>query len=343
MNHFKLLLGVLLVFIFSNCSKSGSGNGNVTPINYDPTNLNITSAVSTDSKGNVAFTATAGNTINYSYDFGDGGTYTNTNGSVEYKYAATGTYTVTVTAKGISGKSISKTTSVAVTVNLTLQWADEFNTAGSPDTTKWKFDIGTGVNGWGNNELEYYTNRTDNAVVANGFLNITAKKEAYSGSSYTSAKLLSYGKYAFKYGYMEFRAQLPSVTGAWPGLWMLGNNYFTAGWPACGEIDVTEQTANTPNTIYGTLHYVGNNPGSTTTIATSQSAFHTYGLEWSASEIKILADNVVYFSFANTASTPFNQNFYIILNQAVGGTFGGSVDPNFTTSVMQIDYVRVYN
>jgi len=161
--------------------------------------------------------------------------------------------------------------------------------------------------------------------------------------NYTSAKLLSFGKFSFKYGYVEVRAQLPVGAGSWPGIWMLGNDFSTTGWPACGEIDIAEQTANTPNVIYGTLHYVGNNPGSTITIQNPDTAFHLYQLEWSPTQISILVDNVVYFTYANSGGIPFNQDFYMILNVAVGGTFGGTVDPNYTSGTMKIDYVRVYN
>jgi beta-glucanase (GH16 family) len=155
--------------------------------------------------------------------------------------------------------------------------------------------------------------------------------------------MLSYGKFSYEYGYMEVRAQLPAGTGPWPGIWMLGNDFFSTGWPACGEIDVMEATATNPNTIFGTLHYVGNNPGSTLTVQNTSTAYHLYGLEWSPTEIQILVDNVVYFTYSNSNTLPYNQNFFIILNVAMGGTFGGAVDPNFTSGTMKIDYVRVYH
>ena len=119
-----------------------------------------------------------------------------------------------------------------VAVALTLVWSDEFNVPGSPDPTKWGFDIGGG--GWGNNELEYYTNRQANAVISNGTLKIIALKEVYNGSSYTSARMLSNNLYSFKYGRIDVRAKLPASTGTWPAIWMLGNNIATAGWPGCG-------------------------------------------------------------------------------------------------------------
>jgi len=346
MNYLRMLFFGLLVMMLSNCSKSSGGGGggdNVVPTKIAPTNLVITPTASTDGTGNVSFTATANNALNYNFAFGDGDTTTVASGILTYKYAASGTYTVTVIAKSASGLTLSQSVPVTANVSLTLAWSDEFNTPGAPDTTKWGYDIGTGSNGWGNNELETYTNRTANAVVANGALNIIAKKESYNGASYTSARLLSYGKFSYEYGYMEVRAQLPGGSGPWPGIWMLGNNFFTTGWPQCGEIDVAEETGTNPNTVYGTLHYVGGNPGSTVTVQNTDTAYHLYGLEWSPTEVRILVDNVVYFSFANTGGLPFNQNFFIILNVAMGGTFGGTVDPNFTSASMLIDYVRVYH
>ncbi|HTI07229.1 MAG TPA: glycoside hydrolase family 16 protein, partial [Puia sp.] len=227
-----------------------------------------------------------------------------------------------------------------------LLWSDEFDTPGAPDASKWGYDIGTGSGGWGNNELEYYTSRPDNVIVSNGTLKIIAKKEAYSGSAYTSARMLTNGKFSFQYGKIEVRAKLPAGTGTWPGIWMLGSNFATAGWPACGEIDIMEQNGSTKNTIYGTMHYPTQKgqygDGGTTTVATATSDFHRYATIWSATSIQMLVDDVVYYTLPNNSSIPFNQNFFIILNLAIGGNFGGTVDPAFTTDQMEIDYVRVY-
>lgn len=130
------------------------------------------------------------------------------------------------------------------TNNQKLIWSDEFNLDGAPDATKWAYDIGTGDWGWGNNEAQYYTSRADNVKVQNGVLKIIAQRENYSGSNYTSARIKTQGKFTFKYGRVEMRAKLPSGGGTWPALWMLGNNITTAGWPACGEIDIMEHLGN---------------------------------------------------------------------------------------------------
>src|SRR5262249_2728296 len=137
--------------------------------------------------------------------------------------------------------------------------------------------------------------------------------------------------------------------GTWPGIWMLGNNFTTVGWPACGEIDIMEQNGSQKNTIYGTLHYPqqknANGDGGTTTFGSATAAssdFHRYAAIWSASSIQLLVDDVVYYTLPNSSGLPFNQSFFIILNLAMGGNFGGTVDPAFTTDQLEIDYVRVY-
>jgi beta-glucanase (GH16 family) len=227
-----------------------------------------------------------------------------------------------------------------------LVWSDEFNVSGAPDPQKWGYDTGTGGNGWGNAEAEYYTSRPDNVIVANGVLKIIAKKESYSGSAYTSARILTKDKFSFKYGKIVIRAKLPTGAGTWPAIWMLGSNIGTAGWPACGEIDIMENKGSLPDKIYGTLHHPGhsgaNGDGGTVTITNAATAFHTYSLDWSPTAIKISVDDQVYYTFANNSSLPFNQDFFVILNFALGGTFGGTIDPAYTSSKMEIDYVRVY-
>ena len=338
-----ILSFITSLFFFLSCGKeSNSGTENILPAN-----LNITANVSTDNSGNVSFTATATNVVSYEFDFGNGIFQTVSDGKVTYKYPASGNYTVKVTGKSATGQTISKSIPVTVNVALTLVWFDEFNTDGAPDASKWGYDIGTGSNGWGNNELQYYTNRPENAVVSNGTLKITAKKETFSGSAYTSARLLTKNKFTTKYGKIEVRAKLPSGVGTWPAIWMLGKNIDQGGWPACGEIDIMEHKGSDEGRIYGTLHYPGrsggNADGKTVMVQNVASAFHIYTVEWNASLIKISVDGNVFYTFNNHPNTPFNQEFFIILNVAMGGTFGGPVDPAFNQSTMEIDYVRVYN
>jgi hypothetical protein len=222
-----------------------------------------------------------------------------------------------------------------------LVWSDEFNTDGAPDPTKWVYDLGAG--GWGNSEAQTYTNSANNVIVQGGNLKITAKKE---GSGYTSTRLKTDGKYKFTYGKIEFRAKLPLGGGTWPAVWSLGSDYATNSWPACGEIDFMEHRGNTPNVIHGTLHYPGHSGGNpntgTTTITNASSEFHVYKTVWSATSVKFYIDDNLYHSFANDNTVPFNKDFFLILNVAMGGTFGGTIDPTFTQSSMEVDYIRVY-
>lgn len=222
-----------------------------------------------------------------------------------------------------------------------LVWSDEFNVDGPPDATKWGYDLGAG--GWGNQEVQTYTNNATNASVSAGTLKINLIK---SGSDYTSARLKSENKFEFTYGKVEVRAKLPVGGGTWPAIWMLGENYATNTWPACGEIDIMEHKGNEPNVIHGTLHYPGVSPGggnsATTTISNASSEFHIYSAIWSPTSVQIFVDGTLYHSVANNNSLPFNSDFFLILNVAMGGTFGGAIDPAFTQSNMEIDYVRVY-
>jgi len=331
---------VLLSFFLIACSK-GNSSANT---NAAPTNLTVNAVASTDSSGNVSFTAKATNADTYDFDFGNGVIQTVPSGIVTYKYPQSGTYTVNVIAKSSSGQTISASTSVTIAVKLNLVWSDEFNTDGLPDPTKWNYDTGAG--GWGNNELEYYTNRPVNAIVQGGVLKITAQAESYMGSSYTSARLKTEGKFDFAYGHVDIRAMLPVGAGTWPALWMLGSDINTTPWPGCGEMDIMEEKGSDPSTIYGTLHYPGhsgaNGNGATTTISNSETQFHIYSLDWSPAAVKISVDGVVYQTVANNPGLPFNLNFFFILNVAMGGNFGGTVDPNFTSATMQVDYIRVY-
>lgn len=144
-------------------------------------------------------------------------------GSVTYKYPASGNYTVNVTAKSSTGNTISQSVQVTVNVALSLVWSDEFNTSGAPDAAKWGYDLGNN-NGFGNNELQYYTSRPENVTISNGTLKITARKETFSGFAYTSTRMLTKNKFSIKYGKIEARAKIPAGVGTWPAIWMLGNN-----------------------------------------------------------------------------------------------------------------------
>ena len=225
-----------------------------------------------------------------------------------------------------------------------LVWEDDFNTDGAPDATNWTYDLGDG--GWGNGEVQTYTNSAENAKVLDGSLIITAKADGSGG--YTSARLKSQGLRKFTYGRIEVRAKLPASAGTWPAIWMLGSNFTTVGWPTCGEIDIMEQTGANKETTLGTLHWyntAGSNNasyGESTPVADASSDFHLYTVEWSDTSIKIYLDDVSFFEMANDSTLPFNADFFMILNIAMGGTLGGDIDPSFTEDTMEIDYVKVF-
>ena len=337
----KYYLFILLITICScSCSKNSSG-----PL--PPSNLQLTANVKADNSGTVDFVAKADNATSYDFDFGNGIHQTSSNGILSYTYPASGSYTVKVTAKNSQDAKITVSKEITVTRTLSMVWSDEFDGNGAPNPAKWVYDIGTGSNGWGNNEVQYYTNSLENAFVSNGTLKIIAKKQEMSGSQYTSARLKTQGKFDFKYGKVEIRAKLPSgVHGIWPAAWMLGSNITSVGWPASGEIDIMEYLTRDPEYVYGTFHYPerhgGNANGNKIKIINPASEFHVFSLEWSPEVLKIFIDGQLIHSLANSSTLPFNNNFFIILNLALGGNFGGTLDPAFTSAQMEVDYVRVY-
>lgn len=229
----------------------------------------------------------------------------------------------------------------------TLAWNDEF-TGKTINTNNWSFESGNN-NGWGNQELEYYTGRSQNAFVSQGYLIIEARAEAFSGYSYTSARMITEGNKSFRFGRVDIRATLPQGKGIWPALWMLGDNINTVGWPACGEIDLMELLGQEPNKVYGTLHWgaspVGQSYGTNKVLSTGTYAdsFHVYSMIWTQSSIELLIDDISYFTMNTTDDQPFNLNFFFIFNVAVGGNWPGS--PDATTTFPQrmiVDYVRVF-
>lgn len=233
-----------------------------------------------------------------------------------------------------------------------LVMSDEFDVNGAPNSTLWGYNIGTGSNGWGNNELQYYTDRSQNIKVEDGMLKITALNESYLGSSYTSARILTKGKFQQQYGRIEARIKLPRGKGLWPAFWMLGANSDTVAWPQCGEIDIMEYLGSNPTTVLGTVHGPGYSGG--TAISKSYTLpnsrfdtdFHIFGIEWDENYINYYVDDVLYNQITPEdvpGEWVFNKPFYIILNMAVGGNLPGS--PNAETSfpqTMYVDYVRIY-
>ncbi len=241
-----------------------------------------------------------------------------------------------------------------------LTWSDEFEgTAGAlPDPARWGFDVGTGTNGWGNAQQEYDTDRPENAALdGQGHLVITARKEAFQGSQYTSARLHTQGRFSQRYGRFEARMRLPRGQGLWPAFWMLGDSFDTQGWPDCGEIDVMEYRGQEPTRVTGTLHGRGYSGGSAITGSTPlpgggafDEAFHTFGVEWTPDWVAWELDGELWQVIPRSAipaGAPwaFDQPFFLLLNVAVGGNYVGNPDPSIFPPggiTTEIDWVRVY-
>jgi beta-glucanase (GH16 family) len=261
------------------------------------------------------------------------------------------------------GLFLLRTTALAQTGGYTLVWSDEFSGTGPISSDLWFHQTQLPAGGsWYNNEQQHYTNRIENSSVANGFLRIVAKKESFTNQSftkqYTSARLNS--KFAFTYGRVDARAKLPTGAGTWPAIWMLGKNinepggffssqFGTTNWPATGEIDIMEHWGNNPNVIHGSIHTTSSSGNTintkTTNVSQVSSTFHIYSIIWDEEKIQFLVDDVPFYTYnppvKNASTWPFDKAQYLLLNIAMGGV-GGTIDPAFTESSMEIDYVRVY-
>lgn len=236
----------------------------------------------------------------------------------------------------------------------TLAWSDEFDGAAgeAPDPAVWSFDVGGG--GFGNNQLEYNTDRAENAALDGaGNLAIVARREAYEGNAYTSARMKTQGAVEVQYGRIEARISLPEGQGIWPAFWMLGANFQTVGWPQCGEIDIMEYRGQDPAIVLGTAHGPGYSAAQGISERTAVSggaagSFHVYAVEWEPEAIRWYVDGVEYHSLGPGdlpagARWVFDQPFFMILNVAVGGSFVGSPDASTRfPQAMLVDWVRVY-
>jgi len=250
-----------------------------------------------------------------------------------------------VIPSGVEGSSSS--------ANPNLLWSEEFNGT-ALNTEIWTYE--TGATGWGNNELQYYTDRTDNAYVEGGFLHIVAKNELFERAPYTSARLITKGKYSFTYGTVEARIALPASKGIWPAFWMLGENIDQVNWPTCGEIDIIE-AVNDEHVIYGTHHWAHNGEHAEYGNSTKEyygnskkldiTEFHNYKMVWDTNTITMYVDDFKYqeidISDKSGDMGTFHKPFFFILNVAVGGTWPGfEIDDTQFPTEMLVDYIRVY-
>ncbi len=241
-----------------------------------------------------------------------------------------------------------------------LVWSDEFNYTGLPDPAKWGYDVGG--HGWGNKELQNYTERRkENARVENGVLIIEARRDGGEANPYTSARLVSKNKGDWTYGRFEIRAKLPSGRGTWPAIWMLPTqrSYGSGYWPDNGEIDIMEHVGYDPDVVHGSAHtkayyhVINTQKSGKTKVESARSGFNVYAVEWTPDEIRWYINDQQYFKFANERRSnpaadykqwPFDKPFHLLLNIAVGGNWGGveGVDESIWPQRMEVDYVRVY-
>lgn len=234
-----------------------------------------------------------------------------------------------------------------------LVWADEFDRDGLPDPARWSYDVGG--HGWGNKEPQFYTEkRLENARVEGGHLVIEARKEAWQGAPYTSARLVTKGKGDWAYGRIEVRAQLPRGRGSWPAIWMLATTKDRMRWPDDGEIDIMEHVGFDHGVVHGSVHTkayhhsIGTQKTAKLTVPDVSEAFHVYAIDWTRERIRFFIDDREYFQFARESDDakvwPFDGPFHLLLNVAVGGNWGGQkgIDESTLPYRMRVDYVRVY-
>ncbi len=353
---------ILIIGLFS-CKKP------LPPTVVLPSNL-VTAINVNGSEINVQATADNANFYTFTFIRGNDSTSIESNsGIANYTCPASGTYIIRTLANTSFTDFISKIDTVVVNVSssssgapttgftspltypgLSLVWDDEFN--GTSLSSDWAFDIGTGSSGWGNNELQYYTNQ--NHSVNNGYLEITAKEETINAQQYTSTRLKTQGIKSWKYGRIDIRAALPYGQGIWPAFWMLGDNISSVSWPTCGEIDIMEMiggSGDRDRTVHGTIHWNENGLhaqfGNSKTLPSGKFAdeFHVFSIVWNQNSITWLLDNVPYNTVDITPAnmSAFKEKFFLIFNMAVGGNWPGN--PDGTTifpQKMYVDYVRVF-
>lgn len=339
--------------ITNNYGKSQSVTKTVS-IAKDDLVVNFTAQINPASPNYVVLkNTTMGNYNSFKWKYLDKVIENETEHTAYFPYAGDYTIQLIVTLNGVD---YSKSEPVTITQNdpnydPNLVWSEEFDYTGLPAPARW--NIETGGTGWGNNELQYYTNSQNNLSVGNGMLTITAREEQFGGRNYTSGRITTQGKFDFKYGRIEARIKLPYGQGLWPAFWMLGANFSSAGWPDCGEIDIMEMVGgtNNDNTCHATLHWDNNGAhaqyGQSYTLPSGIFAdnFHIFSVRWNSQTVKAYVNDIQYFEIDITPAqlSEFQNNFFMILNVAVGGNWPGP--PNASTQfpqTMQVDWIRVY-
>ncbi len=365
----KSFLVVIVVFLsaFLSCSENENSEKLL------PSNLVFEVHNSNDGSGFISVNAMAENATSYEFLFGEDSEripVQSSTGIVSYTYSDSGTYGLEIRALDETTDYISETTQISVIktesasgwipgkgyftpmtyAGWNLVWWDEFG-EDSLDESIWNYEIGTGHNGWGNNESQYY--RKENTMVKGGYLFIEAREEAFGGSAYTSSRLTTESKFYLRYGRVDIRACLPWGQGVWPALWMLGGTFRENDWPGCGEIDIMEMVgggAGRDNVTHGTIHWdydgykhSGGAHGLETGILYDE--FHVYSIEWDSESIKWYLDDSMFFEadITHDGMSEFQNYFFFLFNVAVGGNWPGY--PNQSTQFPQrmiVDYIRAF-
>lgn len=342
-----------------------------------PSNLQTTITHSPSVEGQVHVTATAYDENYFTIYFEDGEEsekFEDVLGKASHTFSISGIYNIRTRAHITPELFIEKIDTVHINLNsntdengiplsgyttpenyagYTLVWQDEFDGT-QLNEADWNFEIGTGSNGWGNNESQYYLK--ENTSVNNGFLTITARQQAYNTSNYTSSRITTQNKRSFKFGRIDIRAALPKGQGLWPALWLLGDNITTVSWPKCGEIDIMElvggtKPGNSDRRIYGTAHWDNNGShaefgnGNSLTKGDFSEEFHVFSIIWDTKQIKWYRDDILYstLDISSPGLSAFQDKFFFIFNVAVGGNWPGY--PDATTQFpqrMHVDYIRVF-
>jgi beta-glucanase (GH16 family) len=361
MKTFRFVLSyTVTLFIFGGCASDNPGK-------ITPTNLGLDAQVGVAGDGHVTFQALADNAVRYKFYFGEGPNIPvySSDGHAAHNYLSSGTYNPQVIA--YSKDSLTQGAMISLGVSVTnapipgagyttpdhyegmaLSWSDEFN---GHDLNEGDWNYETGGDGWGNNELEYY--QKQNTSVHDGYLIIEARQEIAGNRSYSSSRLTTQGKRAFKNGRIDIRALLPKGQGIWPALWMLGSSIQTQGWPKCGELDIMEMIGGSgrENTVYGTAHW--DNAGSHASYGGHETLdgkifsdeFHVFSIRWTPATITWFIDDIQYHIIDITPADldELTKEAFFILNVAVGGDWPGG--PDGTTVFPQrmvVDYIRVF-
>ena len=367
---FKILLGLFLCncSFFACSSKNELESGEIVPseLNFSHEVLHSNNDYPNgNGSGLIEIIANAEAATRYKITYGNEVENSTGQASHTYKYVGTKTYTVSVVAYSSTNNSISDFKTITMYVKepeLNLVWSDEFDTDGAIDTSKWFAEIIPPDNetNWWNGEKQHYTDRLDNVYISDGTLKIVAKKEDYTfitsrnesiTKEYTSARIKTQDKYEFTYGRIDVKAKLPQGEGTWPAIWMLGANIDSVNWPACGEIDIMEHWGHNASIVASATHntacYGGcaNVTVGETTLPDYATNFHVYSLVWTEEELRFLIDDELKYKYKpntkNNNNWPYTKDQFIILNLAMGGDWF-TIDPNFSASTMEIDYVRVY-